>query len=77
MSDLFLTKEEVAILTGFKKARQQIDHLTSQGIRFFSNAQGKPIVPKSAIEGSKQSALEKPYTWTSNKIKEMHGPKAL
>lgn len=59
MSTLFLTSEEVAILTGIKRGRAgksrnqlQCEHLRAVGIPFFPNAAGQPKVPRSYIEGT-------------------------
>ncbi|QYF95599.1 DUF4224 domain-containing protein [Massilia sp. PAMC28688] len=51
MSDLFLTRDEVAELTGWKTKTKQIQHLRTLGMRFWINGQGLPVVPRSAIEG--------------------------
>lgn len=48
---MFLTKEEVAELTGRKTKAKQIEHLRRIGMRFWVNALGNPVVPRSAIEG--------------------------
>ena len=54
MSDTFLTPEEVSILTGRRAHKLQIETLRKQGLLFFLNAAGKPIVPRSAIDGRKE-----------------------
>lgn len=51
MSDLFLTKEEVAQLTGWQRKQKQIGQLRKMGILFWINAQDVPVVPRSAIDG--------------------------
>lgn len=51
MSETFLTKEEVAELTGFKTKRRQTGQLRKMGLPFWLNAAEAPIVPRSAIEG--------------------------
>lgn len=58
MSDTFLTPEEVRELTGilmgrFGKTREelQIEWLRTSGIPFWTNARGRPIIARSAIEG--------------------------
>ncbi len=61
MSNTFLTKEEVAELTGRKQSRLQAEQLRKMGLPFWLNAANVPIVPRSAIDGkSKVVAAEKP-----------------
>lgn len=48
---MFLTRAQVAELTGAKIKRLQIAHLRANGIRFYVNAAGWPVVPVSAIDG--------------------------
>lgn len=64
MSDLFLTKEEVAELTGRKVKSKQIEALRKMAIPFWLNACGKPVVPRAAIEGRpKKEWPTKKSTW--------------
>jgi hypothetical protein len=51
MSDMFLSKEDVAILTGAKIKSKQIAQLRKMGLPFWVNADGVPVVPRSAIDG--------------------------
>lgn len=53
---MFLTREELAVLTGRKLKSLQIQQLHKMGIPYFVNACGLPVVARSVIEGSKQSA---------------------
>lgn len=53
MSDMFLTKDEVAELTGRKTKSKQIEQLRTMRIPFWVNALDAPVVPRSAIEGRK------------------------
>ena len=48
---IFLTKEDVADLTGWKTKAKQIDQLRAMRIIFWINGHGVPVVPRSAIEG--------------------------
>ena len=48
---LFLEPEDIVILTGRKTKPSQVDALRTMGILFYINASGRPVVPKSAIEG--------------------------
>lgn len=52
---IFLTKDEVAELTGRKKKSAQILHLRSIGMRFFINARGEPVIPRIEIDGVSQT----------------------
>ena len=63
MSDTFLDADEVRELTGRTKHALQAAHLRVQGIPFFTNAVGRPIVPRAAIEGRAKTAKppEKPW----------------
>lgn len=59
---IFLSEEDVAKLTGRKQKPAQVDWLRLNGIQFYINAEGRAIVPKSAIEGSKEkTAMDKPW----------------
>lgn len=51
MSDTFLSKEDVAILTGAKIKSKQIVQLRKMGLPFWINALGVPMVPRSAVDG--------------------------
>ena len=51
MSDMFLSKEDVATLTGAKIKSKQIAQLRKMGLPFWVNALGVPVVPRSAIDG--------------------------
>ncbi len=56
MSEMFLTAEEVAILTGRKFKSKQIEQLRRMALPFWVNALGSPVVPRSAIEGKRERA---------------------
>ncbi|WP_081070827.1 DUF4224 domain-containing protein [Burkholderia territorii] len=58
MSDTFLTAEEVGELTGIRSGRRgktreqlQVEWLRTSGIPFWTNARGRPIIARVAIEG--------------------------
>jgi hypothetical protein len=51
MTELFLTKDEIVILTGRKMKRLQIKQLRKMGVPFFVNALNSPVVARSSIEG--------------------------
>lgn len=51
MTDMFLSKEDVAILAGIKIRSKQIAQLRRMGLPFWVDALGVPVVPRSAIEG--------------------------
>lgn len=57
-SDLFLTAEEVAELTGIRTGRRgksreelQVAWLRTSGIPFWVNARGRPIIARARITG--------------------------
>lgn len=56
---IFLTKEDVADLTGRKTKTKQIEQLRTMGVIFWINAHGVPVVPRSAIEGRNDRPLER------------------
>lgn len=56
----FLSAAEITALTGRRAHRLQIDTLRAQGLPFFLNAAGKPVVPRAAIEGKSAPAAAKP-----------------
>lgn len=53
---IFLTAEEMAELTGYKRHGKQIEALRQMGIPCRINARGRPIVTRSVIEGAAASA---------------------
>lgn len=48
---MFLTADELRELTGYQTAAAQIRWLTANGIRHWIAKTGRPVVPKSAIDG--------------------------
>ncbi|WP_331708747.1 DUF4224 domain-containing protein [Pandoraea sputorum] len=67
MSDTFLTPEEVAELSGVRtgrggKSREELQTawLRSAGIPFWTNARGRPIVTRAAIEGRHPTVTPEP-----------------
>jgi hypothetical protein len=63
MSDTFLDRDEVKELTGRTKIALQIAQLTTMGIPFFVNAIGRPVVPRTAIEGRATTAAAPKKPW--------------
>lgn len=63
MSDTFLTKEEIAILTGRKVKTMQVAQLRKMAIPFWINAHDAPVVPRSAIDGRKPAATPVKKGW--------------
>lgn len=66
MSETFLSAEEVAELTGIQTGRRgktreqlQVEWLRTSGIPFWTNARGRPIIARAAIEG-RQATEEQP-----------------
>lgn len=49
-TDLFLTSDEVCILTGFKISRRQVQWLRTKGWRFEVNANNRPIIARKYAE---------------------------
>jgi Domain of unknown function (DUF4224) len=78
MTTMFLTSEELAILTGRKLKSYQIEALRRMGIPFFVNAIGRPVVARSAIEGGSKVATDPPKRrWTSPMMKTEWEPRVL
>jgi len=49
---MFLTADDLRELTGYRTAAAQIRWLTRNGIKHWVAATGRPVVPRSAIDGS-------------------------
>lgn len=49
---MFLTPAELAELTGYKIPAYQVRWLVRNGVRHWINRAGRPVVPRSAIDGS-------------------------
>lgn len=71
MSNMFLTKDEMATLTARKTKSKQIEALRKMALPFWINARDEPVVPRSAIEGREkpESPPQKPR-WEPNVLKE-------
>lgn len=66
---LFLTpgsRGEVAELTGAHTRAGQLRVLRQNGTRHTINAAGWPVVPMSAVDGTKDAASAPARRWTSN-----------
>lgn len=77
MVHMFLTPEELAVLTGRKLKSYQIDALRRMGVPFFVNAVGRPVVARTAIEGGSKAAPEPRPKWTSNMLKKEVEPRVF
>lgn len=54
MTNTFLTREEIIELTSRKQPKKQAETLRKNGIPFFTNAAGYPVVSRSVLEGKPQ-----------------------
>lgn len=63
MSDMFLTKDEIAALTGRKIKSKQIEALRRMGLPFWVNANNAPVVARAAIEGRREAEDASKSTW--------------
>jgi hypothetical protein len=70
MSDMFLNREELAILTGRKTKSRQIEALRRMGVPFYVNAMNQPVVARTAIEGPAKAEAPK-AKWVSNAWKDL------
>jgi len=64
---VFLNPDELALLTGFHRKGRQVEQLRRMGIAFFVNGCGRPVVARTAIEGSATGAS--PRTWAPSVVK--------
>lgn len=62
--DTFLTEAELARLTGRKQKHLQIDVLSKRGVPFWPDAFGRPVVPRTAIEGGRIKSSKPEVQWT-------------
>jgi hypothetical protein len=69
MSDTFLTKEEVAELTGRQTKTKQIEQPRKMGLPFWVNVIGRPVVARTAIEGPPAHAPTPNEPWVPNVLK--------
>lgn len=70
---IFLDPDDVARLTGKKTKSGQIAYLRDKGFLFYVNANGHPVVPKSAIELNMAHLQPIETGWSPNVLK--HGQK--
>jgi hypothetical protein len=74
MADMFLTKDEIATLTGRKYTRLQIEQLRKMGIPFWVNALNAPVVARATIEGHREKAVPPKPKWESSAWKKLDNP---
>ena len=60
MTDTFLTRDEVATLTGRRRRALQIAALREQGVPFLVDAMGWPVVVRAAVVGRASSPAPRP-----------------
>ena len=70
MSETFLTKEELATLTGRKTKSKQIEALRKMALPFWVNALNAPIVPRSAINQVPTEKKQERERWVPNVLSE-------
>jgi hypothetical protein len=59
MSEIFLSRQDIALLAGRQRRADQVAQLRVMGVPFFINAAGWPVVTRAAVEG-RQSKVEPP-----------------
>jgi hypothetical protein len=69
MSDMFLTKDEIATLTGRKTKSKQIEALRKMALPFWVNAHDAPVVARAAIEGTAPLDTPAKERWVPNVLK--------
>lgn len=60
MSDAFLSKEDVRRLTGRAHRSRQIEVLKGQGVPFYVDGTGWPVVARAAVEGRASAPAAEP-----------------
>jgi hypothetical protein len=68
---VFLNPDELALLTGFHRKGRQVEQLRRMGIVFYVNGCGRPVVARTAIEGSVAEAS--PRAWAPAVVKLVRG----
>ena len=63
MSATFLEQNEICELTGRKLKGLQVAALKNMGIPFFINAIGRPVVPRTVIEGKTTTVPQEKSPW--------------
>lgn len=53
---MFLTREQLIELTGYRVPKRQAEWLARNGVRHWIAATGRPVVPCSAVDGRPVSA---------------------
>lgn len=66
MTDLVLSKSEVAELARSRLKAKQVAFLRQNGIRHYLDAHGWPVVLRSSVEGGEAAPAAK-MPWKSNK----------
>lgn len=66
VSNLCLSRDEIAELTRAQTRRRQVDFLCRNGIRHYVDAHGWPVVTRVAVEGSSAPAQDA-AAWRPNK----------
>jgi hypothetical protein len=69
MSEMFLSDEEIAQLTGRKFKSHQILTLRQMRIPFFVNATGHPVVTRAAVEGGTREEKTVKTPWVSKVLR--------
>lgn len=67
---MFLTRDQVAELTGAKTRARQIANLRQNGIRHTINAAGWPVVTVAVVEGTTKRPEPPPKPWRSAALDE-------
>lgn len=72
MAEMFLTKVEIATLTGRKYKRLQIEQLRKMGIPFWINAANAPVVARATIDGNREKVEPPKPQWVSDAWKKLN-----
>jgi len=68
---MFLSPDELALLTGFRRKGRQVEQLRRMGVAFYVNGCGRPVVARMVIEGRTEGVS--PAVWTPSVVKLARG----
>jgi hypothetical protein len=64
---MFLSPDELALLTGFRRKGRQVEQLRRMGVAFYVNGCGRPVVARTVIEGRTEDTS--PVVWAPSVVK--------
>lgn len=52
---MFLSDDQLEVLTGYRRAKEQLAWLQANGVPHYVNGKDKPVVPVDAVKGQKRT----------------------